>query len=108
MDSLVDHSAHYNELVSYFASYLRDMSAVISQVKGLAYTLINIPQPAFKNSPIVNDISSVMSACKRTYDDIKRTESILRGHIKGKNSPSSSRITYSNNKVQEITPIKCS
>lgn len=107
MDSLVDPNAQYEELILYFASYLREMSAVISQVKSLAYSLINIPQPAAKNPTINNDIASVMSACKKAFDDIKRTESIMRGHVKGKESPSSSRITGSNTKIQSITPIKC-
>jgi len=107
MDSLVDHSAHYSELVSYFASYLRDMNAIISQVKSLAYTLINVPQPNVKTQIITNDIASVMSACKRTFDDIKRTESILRGHVKGKETPASSRMVLSNSNIQSIiSPVK--
>lgn len=106
MDSLVDYSAHYAELVSYFASYLRDMSTAISQVKSLAYSIINIPQPPIKHASIANDIASVMAACKRTHDDIKRTESILKGHVKAKESPASSRVILSNNKIPQVTPVK--
>lgn len=72
MDSLVDHNAHFQELVNYFASYLRDISATISEVKSLAYMLINVPQPNTKNIQVTSDIASIMMACKKTYDDIKR------------------------------------
>jgi hypothetical protein len=71
-------------LLNYFASYLRDISTTITQVKTLAYTLINVPQPQSKPSPIRTDIASVMAACKKTYEDIRRIESIMRGHVKGR------------------------
>ena len=62
------------------------MTATISEVKSLAYSLINVPQPNTKMMQITPDISSIMVACKKTYDDIKRAESIIRGHVKGKGS----------------------
>lgn len=72
MNSLVDHNAHFDELANYFASYLKDISSIITQVKSHAYSIINVPQPAHKNMVITSDISSIMAACKRTFDDIKR------------------------------------
>lgn len=89
MNSLVDHNAHFDELANYFSSYLRDISTIVSQLKSYAYSIINVPQPSLKNMPITSDISSIMAACKRTYDDIKRVESILKGHAKGKGNESS-------------------
>ena len=68
---------------------MRDISTIITQVKSHAYSIINVPQPAQKIMAISSDISSIMAACKRTYDDIKRVESILKGHAKGKGNDSS-------------------
>lgn len=45
MKSLVDHDAHFTDLLNYFGSYLKDMSITITNLKALAYTLINLPQP---------------------------------------------------------------
>jgi len=72
MDSLVDHNAQYNDLLNYFSSYLKDMIAMIGQVKALTYCLLNVPPPSNKNIAITPDVYSVMGACKRTHDDIKR------------------------------------
>jgi precorrin-6B methylase 1 len=108
MSAETDHSA-YEELLNYFASYLRDIAATISQVKSLAYTLVNVPQPPLKNIQVAPDISSVMNACKRTFDDIKRVESIMRGHTRGKESESSqsaSRVQLSSGKKAAILGSK--
>lgn len=73
MNSLVDYNVHFSELLNYFASYLRDMSHTIAYVKSLAYVLINVPHPQSAPTIVTADIASVMAACKKTYDDIKRT-----------------------------------
>jgi hypothetical protein len=48
------------------------MTAMIGQVKALTYCLLNVPPPSNKNIAITPDVYSVMGACKRTHDDIKR------------------------------------
>jgi hypothetical protein len=60
------------------------MSGMIAQVKAMVYSLINITHPTPRLCQVSPDIHSIMAVCKRTYDDLKRTESILRGHTKGK------------------------
>jgi len=49
------------------------MSVMINDVKKLAYSVINVQQPTTKVFNISNDIESIVKACKRTFDDLKRT-----------------------------------
>lgn len=122
MATFQEYAGHPEEMLNYFSSYLQDMSGMISQVKAMVYSLINITHPAPRLTQVSPDIHSIMAACKRTYDDLKRTESILRGHTKGKGaaetaagkaSPVTKKYETSNSRVSgsrmrnlEISKIK--
>lgn len=45
---------------------------MILDVKRLAYSLINVMQPPSKAIVVSSDINSIINACKRTFDDLKR------------------------------------
>jgi hypothetical protein len=72
------------ELLQYFSSYLTDTTAAIADIKNLMYELIDIELPLAKGLTVPSDILSIMGACRRSYDDLRRTEAILRGHVRAK------------------------
>ena len=60
------------------------MIHIVTDVKTLLYQLIGIDQPPPKHSPISTDIHSVLLACNTAYEDMRRVETLLKGHVKGK------------------------
>jgi hypothetical protein len=72
------------ELLGFFASYLRDMALSIRTVKNMVYALINVDCAVAPPPSPADDIHSLVTACNRTHEDIRRIETLLRGHLKGR------------------------
>ena len=71
-------------LLKEFSVYMTNMTTAIQEVKLLVYDLIDISYPSSKKLTVLPEKLSLITAFKRNYDDLKRTESILRGHIKAR------------------------
>ena len=85
MSAYLGSQPQLEELLSYFSSYLKDITRTVVQVKTLVYSLINVAPPTPKHQLDINpDPATIMSACKRSLDDMKRIESVLKGHLKSK------------------------
>ena len=56
-----------------------DITDLISHIKGNVYSMINLKSQKFsKVDPNINDsIPSLLSNCKKTFDDLKRVDSLL-------------------------------
>jgi len=63
---------------------MRDLFNVISNLKDVVYQLIGLQTPEPKNHHISSDIHSVLLACNTGYEDLRRVETLLKGHLKGK------------------------
>jgi hypothetical protein len=77
------------ELKYYFSSYLSDAIAAINNIKHLVYDLISIELPQPPPNSVQPDILSIMVACQTCYDDLRRIENILRGHVKARKNKKS-------------------
>ena len=88
------------EITAFFVEFLQEMTQAVSQVKTEAYSLLDLPTPSSKQSlQISPDPIGIMDACKRTLDDMRRVESVLRGRSRGKN-----KIIESDNSGMRIVP----
>jgi hypothetical protein len=67
-----------------FSSSLQGIALTITQIKSLVYSLIDIGLPLQQPLSIPSDYHSIMVACKRIHDDLKRTEWILHAHVKAR------------------------
>ena len=84
MTSISFHQTQVTELLHFFSSYLADTMSSICTLKKLVYQLIEVQLPISPPQHVAPDIHQVMATCKKSYDDLKRTECILRGHVKAK------------------------
>ncbi len=84
MLNILDSQPSAEKLIDYFSSYLSDITLLIMDIKQQVYQIINVSTISQKKAIINNDIPSIMSACKKTFEDLKRIETILKGYIKGK------------------------
>lgn len=60
-----------------------------------------MPITSIKHSDPSIDIPYIMSTCKRTLDDMKRIESVLKGHLKVSHSQSDRPYKIISSKRQE-------
>lgn len=75
---------HLKELLLYFSSFLTDALAAVTDLRVLIYELIQLNPPSSHSSPVLPDMTSIANACRKCYDDLKRSQSLLRGHVKAK------------------------
>lgn len=78
-------------VLHFFSSFLADLLIITSDLKSHAYQLIGLQTPPFKRNAVQNNIYSIMEACNRTYEDLRRTETLLRGHLRGKKESAAER-----------------
>lgn len=84
MEFKIDEASPYEELLNYFASFLQDILSIAKNMKTNVYSLIGIDPPNFKEIKVFNNIYSIMEGCNKSFDDLRRAETLLRGHLKGK------------------------
>lgn len=63
---------------------MRDLFNVITNLKDIVYQLIGVQSPDPRHQHISTDIHSVLLACNTGYEDLRRVETLLKGHLKGK------------------------
>lgn len=106
--------SHPQELLEFFSSYLTDTCNTIANIKNIVYELIEIEPSQLSKKKVTPDIFDVMAHCKKTFDDLKRTECILKGHVRAKRGARSRTISQpefsrarTENQKQESTSNSC-
>ena len=72
------------QLVSYFAEFLQEIGLVISSIRGYAFQLIDLTMPVPQANYVCSSMSSVIHNTHRTYQTLKKVESVLAGYCRAK------------------------
>lgn len=84
MDESFDSTQNTKDINTFLSSFFTDLGRTVSRIKDLVLTLINVNIPSLPDLEIGNDMLSIVSACHKTYNDLKKVESLLRGHVRAK------------------------
>lgn len=85
MNTYLPSQPQLGQLLLYFSQYLEEVTRSITQVKSQAYALLQVATPSSQMpAHVMPEPTAIMAACKRSLDDIRRIESVLRGHSKMK------------------------
>jgi hypothetical protein len=72
------------EMIRYFSDFLTEINLIISNIKDYVYEIIDVNLNPSKAKTVFQSMSSIILATHRTYDDLKKVESILTGVVKSK------------------------
>ena len=75
-----------HDIFTFFSSYLRDLLQLASDIKISTYQLLGIDSLAPKYFVVNTNMYSIMEACNNSFEDLRRTSTLLRGHLKAQNS----------------------
>ena len=75
---------HGQDLVDFMSSYLTDLGLAVHRIKSLVLQLINVKVSESQIMEVAPNTLAIASACRRTFDDLRRAESLPRGHVKAK------------------------
>jgi hypothetical protein len=72
------------EMVRYFSDFLTEISLIIANIKCTVYEIIDVQLSTQRVRSVMHSMSSVILATHKTFDDLKKVESILSGVVKSK------------------------
>ena len=83
--------ASESEILTFFSSYLRDILELASEIKKNTYSLLGLSVNPQRQLFVNKNVYSIMEACNHSYEDLRRTSTLLKGHIKALNSLENNR-----------------
>lgn len=72
------------EMIRYFSDFLTEINLIIANIKDYVYEVIDVHLTPSKANTVFHTMSSIILATHKTFDDLKKIESILTGVIKSK------------------------
>lgn len=72
------------EIVRYFSDFLSEINSIIQNIKKHTYELVDISVPNTSLLTVYESIASIISNTHKTFDNLKRIESIMSGVVKSK------------------------
>lgn len=72
------------QILPFFSSFLNDVIKITKDLKKHVYNLIGIDASHLRILNITSNIYSIMEGCHKTFEDLRRVETLLKGHLNGK------------------------
>lgn len=71
-------------MIRYFSDFLTEISLIIANIKDYVYEVIDVNLTPARGRSVSQSMSSIILATHKTFDDLKKIESILTGVVKSK------------------------
>lgn len=72
------------EMVRYFSDFLSEINLIISNIKEHAYEMVDVVIPTPSILTVYESMASIISSTHKTYDNLKRIESVMSGVTKSR------------------------
>ena len=73
-----------HEMLRYFSDFLTEINLIISTIKKHTYEIIVVSIPSPTILKVYHSMASIISSTHKTYDDLKRIESVMTGVVKAR------------------------
>ena len=71
-------------MIRYFSDFLTEANLIISGIKQSVYEIIDVHLNIQTGKSVQRSMSSIILATHKTFDDLKKIESVLTGVVKSK------------------------
>jgi hypothetical protein len=88
-------------MLRYFSDFLSEINLIITAIKQHTYEIIEVAIPAPTVLKVYHSMASIISSTHKTYDDLKRIESVMTGVVKAR------RIIEQQPHTPLVTRIRC-
>lgn len=72
------------EMLRYFSDFLTEINLIISNIKQHTYEFVSVSIPNTTILKVYDSMASIIASTHKTYDDLKRIESVMNGIIKAR------------------------
>ena len=73
------------EMIRYFSDFLTEINLIIHNIKQYTYEMVGVCMPNTSLLTVYESIASIISNTHKTFDNLKRIESIMSGMVKSRN-----------------------
>ena len=72
------------EMVRYFSDFLIEINCIIDKIKMHTYEMVDVSLPTPTLLTVYQSMASIVAQTNKTYDNLKRIESVMSGLVKAK------------------------